>query len=133
MRHHIVLFQIISFEKYFYVFLGSNILPFFCGGPPICGGLEQLPSLPSLKSGPGYGFRKQIFHIHTIIDSATYDLFNKFKVSNHCITYLLPPHRPLHDALRIRGHQFQLTELHIQISQTIFHYKLRFRFLKYFS
>jgi len=67
-----------------------------------------LRSLPSLKSGSGYAFTKQIFDIRTIIYSATYDLFNKVKASNHCITYLLPPHRPLHDALRIRGHQFQL-------------------------
>jgi len=44
------LFQIISFEKYFYVSLG-NIFLLFCGGLPSCGGPGQLPSLPSLKSG----------------------------------------------------------------------------------
>ena len=46
------LFQIISFKKYFYVSLGNNFFYCFCGGPPSCGGPGQLPSLPSLKSGP---------------------------------------------------------------------------------
>jgi len=36
-----------QFHKvFFYVFLGNNFLTVFCGGP------GQLPSLPSLKSGP---------------------------------------------------------------------------------
>ena len=28
--------------------------------------------------------------------------------SLYCLYHLLPPQRPLHDALRVRGHQFQL-------------------------
>ena len=59
-----------------------------------------------LKRSFRYGFTKEIFHIQTIIDSVTYDLFNKVKASNHCLYHLLPPQRPLHDALRVRGHQF---------------------------
>ena len=46
MRHRIFLFQINSFKKYFYVSLGNNFFYCFCGGPPICGGPGQLPSLP---------------------------------------------------------------------------------------
>ena len=61
-----------------------------------------------LKRSYGYGFTKEIFHIQTIIDSVTCDLFNKVKASNHCLYHLLPPQRPLHDALGVRGHQFQL-------------------------
>ena len=61
-----------------------------------------------LKRSHRYGFTKEIFHIQTITDSVTYDLFNKVKASNHCLYHLLPPQRPLHDALRVRGHQFQL-------------------------
>ena len=38
-----------------------------------------------------YGFTKEIFHIKTIIDSVTYDLFNKVKASNHCLCHLLLP------------------------------------------
>ena len=45
------LFQIISFKKYFYVSLGNNFF-LFLWRPPSCGGPGQLPSLPSLKSGP---------------------------------------------------------------------------------
>ena len=45
------LFQIIGFKKYFYVVLGNNFL-LFLWRPPSCGGRGQLPSLPSLKSGP---------------------------------------------------------------------------------
>ena len=52
MRHHIFLFQIISFKKYFYVSLGNNFFTVFVEAPPSCGGPGQLPSLPSLKSGP---------------------------------------------------------------------------------
>ena len=48
------LFKIISFKQYFYVSLGNNFYC-FCGGTPSCGGPGQLPSLPSLKSGPGTG------------------------------------------------------------------------------
>ena len=60
------------------------------------------------KKSYRYGFTKEIFRIQTIIDSVTYDLFNKVKASNHCLYHLLPPQRPLHDALRVTGHQFQL-------------------------
>ena len=45
------LFQIIRFKKYFYVSLGNNFL-LFLWRPLSCGGPGQLPSLPSLKSGP---------------------------------------------------------------------------------
>jgi len=51
MRHLIFLFQIISFKKYFYVFVGNNFLLFLWRSPS-CGSHGQLPSLPSLKSGP---------------------------------------------------------------------------------
>ena len=46
--------QIISFKKDFYVFLGNNFL-LFLWRPPSCRGPGQLPSLSSLKSGPGAG------------------------------------------------------------------------------
>ena len=52
MRHHIFLFQIISFKKYFYVSLGNNFFTVLVEAPYSCGGPGQLPSLPSLKSGP---------------------------------------------------------------------------------
>jgi len=52
-----------------------------------------------LKRSYCYGFTKEIFHVQTIIDSVTYDIFNKVKASNHCLYHLLPPQRPLHDAL----------------------------------
>jgi len=79
-----------------------------------------------------YGFTKEIFHIQTIIDSVTYDLFNKVKASNHCFYHLLLPQRPLHDALRVRGHEFQLPNC---ISSYKFHKQSfivssLFRFLK---
>jgi len=61
-----------------------------------------------LKRSYRYGFTKEIFHIQTIIDSATYDLFNKVKASNF-VYHLLPSQRPLRDALRVKGHQFQLS------------------------
>ena len=38
-----------------------------------------------LKRSYRYGFTKEIFHIPTIIDSVTYDLLNKVKVSDHCL------------------------------------------------
>jgi len=38
-----------------------------------------------LKRSYRYGFTKEIFHIQTIIDSVTYDLLNKVKVSDHCL------------------------------------------------
>jgi len=47
------LFQIISFKKYFYVSLSNIFYCFFSGGPLVVGP-GQLPSLPSLKSGPDY-------------------------------------------------------------------------------
>ena len=45
------LFQVISFKKYYYVSLGNNFVTVLWR-PPSCGGPGQLPSLPSLKSGP---------------------------------------------------------------------------------
>jgi len=48
----------------------------------------------------------KIFHIQTITDFVTYDLFNEVKASNHCLYHLSPPQRPLYDALRVGGHQF---------------------------
>ena len=47
------LFQMISFKKYFYVSLSNNFLLFLWRPPTRRGGPGQLPSLPSLKSGPG--------------------------------------------------------------------------------
>ena len=61
-----------------------------------------------LKRSYRYGFTKELFHIQTIIDSVTYDLFNRVKASKHCLYHSLPPERPLDDALRVRGHEFQL-------------------------
>jgi len=55
-----------------------------------------------LKRSYRYGFTKEIFHIQTIIDSLTCDLFNKVKAPNHCLYHLLPPQRPLRGALRVR-------------------------------
>ena len=46
------LFQTISFKKYFYVSVGNNFFTVFVEAPYSCGGPGQLPSLPSLKSGP---------------------------------------------------------------------------------
>ena len=60
MRHHIFKFQIISFKKYFYVSLGNNFFYCFCGGP------GQLPSLPSLKSGPAYIIRSAIVKMRPV-------------------------------------------------------------------
>jgi len=116
------------------IFMFPQVIFFycFCGNSPSCGGPGQLRSLPFLKSGPGYGFTKEIFDIRTIIDSTTYDLFNNVKASNHCITYLLPPHRPLHDALRIKGHQFQLPNCIYKFHEQSFIISYVFRFLKYF-
>ena len=53
----------------------------------------------SYRYGFTTGFTKEIpvFHIQTINDSVTYDLFNKAKASNHCLYHLLPPQRPLHE------------------------------------
>jgi len=47
-----LIFQIISFRKYFYVSLGNNFFTVYVEAPTSCGGPGQLPSLPSLKSGP---------------------------------------------------------------------------------
>jgi len=77
-----------------------------------------------------YGFTKEIFHIQTIIDSVTYDLFNKAKASNHCLYHLLPNQRPLHDALRVRGHQFQLPNCTYKFHKQSFIVSSLFRFLK---
>jgi len=77
-----------------------------------------------------YGFTKEIFHIQTIIDSVTYDLFNKVKASNHCLYHLLPPQRPLHDALRVRGHEFQLPNCIYKFHKQSFIVSSLFRFPK---
>jgi len=81
----------------------ARILESFADGP-----LERWCGRYKLALRKPDNFTKKLFHIQTIIDSATYDLFNKVKASNYCFYHLLPPHRPLHDALRVRGHQFQL-------------------------
>jgi len=83
-----------------------------------------------LKRSYRYGFTKEIFHIQTIIDSVKYDLFNKVKASNHCLYHLLPPHRPLHDALRVRGHQFQLHNCIYKFHKQSFIVSSLFRLLK---
>jgi len=46
------LFQIISFKRYYYVSLVNNFFTVLVEAPPSCEGPGQLPSLPSLKSGP---------------------------------------------------------------------------------
>ena len=76
-----------------------------------------------------YGFTKEIFPIQTIINSVTYDLFNKVKTSNHCLYRLLPPRRSLHDALRVRGHQFQLPNCIHKFHKQSFIVRCLFRFL----
>ena len=77
---------------------------------PACGTFRSVDSTHKidvlLRRPYRYGFTKGIFHIQTIIDSATYDLFDKVKALNNYLYHLLPPQRPLHDALRVRGHQF---------------------------
>jgi len=81
-----------------------------------------------ISSPRRYGFTKEIFHIQTIIDSVTSDLFNKVKASNHCLYYLLPRQRPLHDALRVRGHQFQLPNCIYKFHKQSFIVSSLFRF-----
>ena len=51
-----------------------------------------------LKRSYRYGFTKEIFHIQTIIDSATYDLFNKVKAPDFVSVtyYLLNDHSMMH-------------------------------------
>jgi len=61
-----------------------------------------------------------------------YDLFNKVKASNHCLYHLLPPQRPLHDALRVRGHQFQLPNWLYKCHKQSFIASSLFTFLNYF-
>jgi len=66
MRHHIFLFQIISFKKYFYVFLG-NIFTVFVEAPlvvkalgncPVCPPLNPALNRPSLlRTNPGRTFK----------------------------------------------------------------------------
>ena len=77
-----------------------------------------------------YGFTKEILHIQTIIDSVTCDLCNKVKASKHCFYHLLPPQRPLHDALRVRGHEFQLPNCIYKFHKQSFIVISVFRFLK---
>ena len=83
-----------------------------------------------LKRSYRYGFTKEIFHIQTIIDSVTYDLFNKVKASNDCLYHLGPPHRPLNEALRVRGHQFQLPNCIYKFHKQSFIVSSLFRFLE---
>ena len=83
-----------------------------------------------LKRSYRYGFTKEIFHIQTITDSVTCDLFNKVKASNHCLYHLLPPQRPLDDALTVRGHQFQLPNCIYKFHKQSFIVSSLFRFLK---
>ena len=85
-----------------------------------------------LKRSYRYGFTKEILHIQTITDSVTSDLFNKVKASNYCLYHLLPPQRPLHDALRVRAHQFQLPNCVYKFHKQSFIVSSLFRFLKYF-
>ena len=70
------LFQIISFKKFFYVSLGNNFLLFFCGGPPSCGGPGQLPSLPSLKSGP-------------VLSTVSLNPIHEYKFGQHSLNSLI--------------------------------------------
>ena len=49
MRHHIFLFQNISFKKYFYVSLGNNFVLFFCGGRLVVEALGNCPVCPPLN------------------------------------------------------------------------------------
>jgi len=79
-----------------------------------------------------YGFTTEMFHIQSIIDSVMYDLFDKVKASNHCLYHLLPPQRPLHNALRVRGYQFQLPNCIYKFHKKSFILSSLFRFLKYF-
>jgi len=46
--------------------------------------------------------------------------------------HVLPPQRPLHDALRVRGHQFQLPNCIYKFHKRSFIVSSIFRFLKYF-
>ena len=54
------------------------------------------------------------------------------KASNHCLYHLLPPQRPLHNALRVRGYQFQLPNCIYKFHKKSFILSSLFRFLKYF-
>jgi len=53
----------------------------------------------------------------------------KDKASNHCLYHILPPQRPLHDALRVRGHQFQLPNCIYKFHKQSFIVSSLFRFL----
>jgi len=77
-----------------------------------------------LKRSYRYGFTKEIFNVQTITDSATCDLFNKVKASNHCLYHLIPPQLQLHGVLE--SEDISSNYLCIQISQTIFHRKFPF-------
>ena len=54
----------------------------------------------------------------------------KDKASNHCLYHILPPQRPLHDALRVRGHQFQLPNCIYKFHKQSFIVSSLSRFLK---
>jgi len=51
MTYTLFLFQIISFKKYFYVFLGNNFFTVFRGRTLVVEAPGQLLSLPTYKSG----------------------------------------------------------------------------------
>jgi len=63
----------------------------------------------------------KIFHIHTIINSVTYDIFNKVEDSNHCLYHLL------RDALRT---SVQLLNCIYRFHKQSFIVSSLFRFLK---
>ena len=65
-----------------------------------------------------------------VIYSVTYDLFKKVKASNHCLYHLFPLQRPPHDALRVRGHEFQLPNCIYKFHKQSFIVSSLFRFLK---
>jgi len=46
------------------------------------------------------------------------------------VYHLLPPQRPLHDALKVRGHQFQLPNCIYKFHKQSFIVSSLFRFLK---
>ena len=49
MRHHIFLFQIISFKKYFYVSSGNNFFTVFVEAPLVVEALGNCPVCPPLN------------------------------------------------------------------------------------
>jgi len=62
MRHHIFVFQIISFKKYFYVSLGNNFLTVFVEAPLVVEALGNCPVYPPLN--PALICRVQCRNVH---------------------------------------------------------------------